>query len=254
MLSMFKSIFSENKKHKKKEFCSAIIVAAGKGTRMRSSKNKQFINLIDRPVLAYTLQAFEDCALIDEIIVVTSEEGIVLCKEIVDISELAKVTKIVVGGKERQDSVYNGLKEISHEASMVAVHDGARPLILPEHIEATIQAAMQTGAAAVGVKLKDTVKLVDDDNNIVRTMDRSKLWAVQTPQTFKVDLLKNAHHRAKEEGIYATDDCMLVEQMGVTVKMVEGSYDNIKITTPEDIYLAEAILEGKGWDDEEEYE
>ncbi|MBZ4645658.1 MAG: 2-C-methyl-D-erythritol 4-phosphate cytidylyltransferase [Petroclostridium sp.] len=253
MLDIFKNFFKEHKMNKNKEYCSAIIVAAGKGSRMNASKNKQFINIIDRPVLAYTLQAFEDCELIDEIVVVTRQEDIMACKEIIDMSELVKVKKIVVGGKERQDSVYNGLKEISNEATIVAIHDGARPLILPKHIEEAIEAAVQYNAAAVGVRVKDTIKLVDDNNNIVNTLDRSKLWAVQTPQVFKVEILKRAHQKAIEEGISATDDCMLVEQMGYQVKMVEGSYENIKITTPEDIFLAEAIISGRELE-EDEYE
>lgn len=253
MFSSLKSLLKESNKIKSREFCSAVIVAAGKGSRMQSSRNKQFINVIDRPVLAYTLQAFEDCKLIDEIIVVTRQEDIMLCKEIVDISALTKVKKIVVGGKERQDSVYNGLKEINSEATLVAVHDGARPLILPQYIEATVKVAAQYHAAAIGVRVKDTIKLVDDDHNIVDTLDRSKLWAVQTPQVFNVEILRKAYENAVTKGIFATDDCMLVEQMGYTVKMVEGSYENIKITTPEDIFLAEAIIGGKDLD-EEDYE
>jgi 2-C-methyl-D-erythritol 4-phosphate cytidylyltransferase len=251
VLKKIKNIFKEAQIKRKGEFCSAIIVAAGKGTRMQSAKNKQFIDILDKPVLAYTLEAFDDCSVIDEIIIVTRQEDIMLCKEIVDISELNKVSKIIVGGGERQDSVYNGLKEISTEATIVAVHDGARPLILTEHIEEAVEAAIENGAAAVGVRVKDTIKLVDDNNNIVNTLDRSKLWAVQTPQVFRKELLMEAYQRAIEENIQATDDCMLVEQTGKRVKMVEGSYENIKITTPEDIFLAEAIIDGRVPDEED---
>lgn len=252
MLNKIRDLWKQGKKNKNKEYCSAIIVAAGKGTRMNASKNKQFLNIIDRPVLAYTLQAFEDCEMINEMIIVTREQDIILCKEIVDISELTKVAKIVVGGKERQDSVYKGLQEINSQAALVAVHDGARPLILPEHIEASVEAAMQHNAAAIGVKVKDTIKLVDDRRNIVNTLDRRFLWAVQTPQTFRTHIIMKAYQEAIEKGISATDDCMLVERTGVQVKMVEGSYDNIKITTPEDIYMAEAIIEGKAFGEEDD--
>lgn len=242
MLKAIKNIIHNNNNDEPGFFCSAIIVAAGKGSRMKSEVNKIFLDLIDRPVLAYTLQAFEDCRLINEIIIVTRDQDIMLCKEIIDILELKKVTQIVTGGKERQDSVSNGLREVNDKAVLVAIHDGARPLIQPEEIEMTIQAAIQHRAAALGVRVKDTIKLVDEDSNIIKTLDRSKLWAVHTPQVFEIELLKEAQRRAFEEGIYATDDCMLVERMGVKVKMVEGRYENIKITTPEDLFTAEAIL------------
>jgi len=245
MFNGIKNIWKGNKQNGKKEFCSAIIVAAGRGTRMNSEKNKQFLNIIHKPVLAYTLEAFEDCSAVNEIILVTRQEDILLCKEIIDDFELTKISKIVTGGKERQDSVYKGLKEVNEATTIVAVHDGARPLIHPEDIEATIQAASKYGSAAVGVPVKDTIKLVDNENNIVNTLDRSKLWAVQTPQTFRIEILKKAYDHAMENHIEATDDCMLVEQMGYKIKMIEGSYENIKITTPEDILLAEAIIEGR---------
>ncbi|MGE4284565.1 MAG: 2-C-methyl-D-erythritol 4-phosphate cytidylyltransferase [Clostridia bacterium] len=249
MFKVFGTKMKERQAKKTSNFCSAIIVAAGKGTRMQSSKNKQFINIIDRPVLAYTLQAFEDCGAVDEIIIVAREQDIMLCKEIVDISKLNKVKKIILGGRERQDSVYNGLQEISDKSSIVIVHDGARPLIIPKHIEIAVDTAIKYGAAAVGVRVKDTIKLVDDEKNILDTLDRSRLWAVQTPQVFKVQWLRQAYIKAREEEITATDDCMLVERLGYHVKMVEGSYENIKITTPEDIFLAEAIIDGRELDE-----
>ncbi len=252
MISVLKSMFGREKQQRKRPFCSVVIVAAGKGTRMKTGQNKQFMNLIDRPVLAYTLEAFEQCEWIDEIIVVTSEEGIVLCKEIVDISELIKVTKLIKGGQERQHSVYNGLQEISDKAELVAIHDGARPLVYPIHIQEVLEAALDTGGAALGVPLKDTVKRIDDQNNIIETVDRNTLWAVQTPQAFKVDLIRQAHKDAMHDNIQVTDDCMLVERMGVAIKMVQGSYDNIKITTPEDMYLARAIIENVEWEEVED--
>ncbi len=254
MFEAIKKFLKKDKKVKKDNYCSAIIVAAGKGVRMKAEMNKQFINIIDRPVLAYTLEAFETCELINEIIVVTREEDIILCKEIVDISELTKVSKIVAGGKERQESVYKGLQEIDHQATIVSIHDGARPLILPEHIEDSIKAVTKYDAVAVGVKVKDTIKVVDREQNITSTLDRDMLWAVQTPQTFRAELIKDAHKKAIDGNIQATDDCMLVEQMGIKVKLIEGSYDNIKITTPEDILFAEAIIEGKEIEDDEDFD
>lgn len=252
MLDKIKKLFNKHAGNIKKEYCSAIIVAAGSGTRMKTRRNKQFINLLGKPVLAYTLEAFEECRVIDEIIVVTREEDIILCKEIIDDLQLTKVKKIITGGKERKDSVYNGLKEISSTATLVAVHDGARPLILPEYIEMTVMEAVEYNAAALGVRVKDTIKVVDEHGMIINTPDRSSLWAVQTPQVFRTDILKKAYQYTLENGINATDDCMLVEQIGCKVKMVEGSYDNIKITTPEDIFVAESILECKEFEEEEE--
>ncbi|NLY43687.1 MAG: 2-C-methyl-D-erythritol 4-phosphate cytidylyltransferase [Clostridiaceae bacterium] len=251
-MQIIKNLFGGGADKKKAGFCSAIIVAAGSGTRMGYSKNKLFLTIADRPVLAYTLQSFEECKMIDEVILVTRQEDIMLCKEIIDISGSGKVSKIIAGGRERQHSVYNGLKEISNNAALVAVHDGARPFVLPEHIEAAVKSAWEHGAAALGVRVKDTIKVVDEDLNIVKTPDRSRLWSVQTPQVFRVDILKAAHEEAAREGIEATDDCALVERMGYTVKMVEGSYKNIKITTPEDILFAEAIVEGREWEEEDE--
>ena len=254
MINVLKSMFGREKQQLQRPFCSAIIVAAGKGTRMKAVQNKQFMHLIDRPVLAYTLEAFEQCEWIDEIIVVTSEEGIVLCKEIIDISGFVKVTQLITGGKERQHSVYNGLKEINENAQLVAIHDGARPLVYPMHIQEVLEAALDRGGAALGVTLKDTIKLIDDQNNIIETVDRSKLRAVQTPQAFKVDIIRQAHEDAITNNIQVTDDCMLVEKMGITIKMVEGSYDNIKITTSEDMYLAKAIIENVEWEEEDDLE
>lgn len=242
MLSKVINITRQAKKEIKRPFCSAIIVSAGKGSRMNSKVNKQFLNILNKPLLAYTLEAFEACDCVDEIIVVTREEEIVLCTEMVDRYGFCKVSKVIQGGEERQDSVRRGINEVSGQAQVIAIHDGARPLVLPEHIKVCIKEASESFAAALGVKVKDTIKLVDKNLYITKTPEREKLWAVQTPQAFDAGLIFNAHKTAEEEGISATDDCALVEYIGARVKIIEGSYENIKVTTPEDIVIAEAIL------------
>ncbi len=223
---------------------SAIIVAAGKGTRMNLEQNKQYIDIGDIPVLARTIRAFEDCEAIEEIVLVVNEEDILFCKqEIVDLCEFTKVKCIVAGGRERQESVYNGLGEVDGDCGVVLVHDGARPFIGEEDICACIDAAWQYDAACVAVPVKDTIKIADGDGFIVNTPERSLLWAMQTPQGFKYDLIMEAHKKAREEEFTGTDDAVLAERAGAKVKLVKGSYFNIKITTQEDLILAESIAE-----------
>ncbi len=242
MFDRIKDIIRGTEDESEKVFCSAVIVAAGKGNRMNTDVNKQFMYILDRPLLSYTLEAFEACELIDEVIIVTREDEIMICKELVEDFAFNKANKIVVGGAKRQESVFKGIKEVDARASIIAIHDGARPLVLPQDITLCIQEAVNCKAAALGVKVKDTIKLVDKSLNIKQTPDRNRLWAVQTPQVFRVEVIKAAHEEAMSEGVSATDDCALVERTGIKVKMVEGSYENIKITTPEDIFIAEAIL------------
>lgn len=219
-----------------------IIPAAGMGSRMQCNINKQYILLNDKPILVHTLEKFENCELIDAIILVVKGDEIEYCKEnIVNRYGFRKVLKIVDGGKERQDSVYNGINAIE-ECDVVLVHDGARPFIKDEIIEDSINGAIKYDACVVGVPLKDTVKVVDNDNNIINTPDRRFLWAVQTPQSFKYEIIKKAYDIAYENNISGTDDSMLVENLGIKVKMIMGDYNNIKITTKEDLNFAEAIL------------
>lgn len=228
----------------KDTFVSVIIPAAGMGKRMNSSINKQFIPLKQKPVLAHTIEKFTKCDNIDEIIVVVREDERDIClEEVVKPYSLLKVKKIVSGGKERKDSVYNGLREVSHRCDIVIVHDGARPFVNVDCINNSIKGALEYGACVVGVPVKDTIKVVNDCNDILDTPNRNTLWAVQTPQTFSYKLLLKAYEESIKLGYSATDDSMLVEKLGHTVKMIKGSYDNIKITTPEDIILGDRILE-----------
>ena len=223
----------------------AIIPAAGLGKRLGNRK-KPFIELLGRPMLVHTLKAFEGCALIDAIIVVTTGEDIEGCKKgIIEEYGFKKVMEVTSGGKERQDSIARALDLIGDDCGVVVVHDAARPLVTPELIERTINGAFKSGAAITVVPLKDTVKTVENDV-VQGTPRRDMLKAVQTPQAFKSDILKRAYCAAKEEGFIGTDDSSLVERIGVEVTTVEGANNNIKITTPEDIFIAEAILKGKG--------
>ncbi len=219
---------------------SAVIPAAGSSNRM-GGENKLLFELLGTPVLIHTLLAFEACPLICEIIIVAREEDIVeyshLCAEF----EITKVTKVVKGGKSRSESVLSGLMEVRPGTRLAAIHDGARPLVTPELIERTILCASEFSAAAPAVMLKDTIKEVSSDV-VLRTVARDSLRAVQTPQVFDLELIKPALTNAIRENRPVTDDCEVVELIGMPVHLVEGSYENIKITTPEDLSVAEAFL------------
>ena len=228
----------------KDNFISVVIVAAGLGKRMKSDINKQYLLLKDKPIVAHTIEKFEHNEYIDEIIVVTKEDEIEYCRvNVVEKYDLKKVKNIISGGNERQDSVYNGLKNCSENTKVVLIHDGVRPFIKDQEITDIVEETLDISACVTGVRVKDTIKVVDDKNNIIDTPNRENLWAVHTPQSFLYDIILEAHTKCKEEGWIVTDDSMLVEKLGVKVKMIEGSYDNIKITSPEDLYVAESILE-----------
>lgn len=230
----------------KKYFVSVIIAAAGMSNRMGSKINKQFIAIDNKPILAHTVEKFEKCKLVDEIIVVSKEGEVDYCKkEIVKKYGFKKVTNIVRGGKERQDSIYNGILALNEKADIVLTHDGARPFVKIETIEEGIREVEKHGACCVGVPVKDTVKVIDSENRVHHTPKRSMLWAAQTPQCFRVDLLKKGYEMAAEEGIVGTDDSSLVEKIGQPIKMIMGSYDNIKITTPEDLIVADSMLKDR---------
>lgn len=223
-------------------FCSAIIVAAGTGKRMKTKVTKQFLEIQGRPVVAHAIDKFQKCDSIDEIIIVTSKMNLDYCrKEIVEKYQFTKVSKVIAGGIERQFSVYNGLQEVNEKTSIVLVHDGVRPFVKIKDIEKTIKEAVRKRACVLGVKARDTIKICNFENKIIRTPDRNRLWAIQTPQTFEYQLLYDAYEMAKRDDFIGTDDSMLVERMGVQVSVIEGSYDNIKITTIEDMIVAEAI-------------
>lgn len=218
----------------------AIVLAAGQGKRMNSKVQKQFLLIKEKPVLYYTLNVFETSPLISEIILVTGKDEIEYCqKEIVEKYGFEKVSKIVAGGKERYHSVYEGIKAID-EADYVLIHDGARPFVDGEMISRVCDAVKDHRACVVGMPVKDTIKIADDQGFAAQTPDRRKVWQVQTPQTFEYYLIKEAYEKLladEPEGI--TDDAMVVETMTKhKVKLVEGSYRNIKITTPEDLEIA----------------
>jgi len=219
--------------------CSVIIAAAGQGKRMNAGMNKQFIRLKGKPLLVHTLEKFSNIAWIKEIIVVAQAKDIPAIKELVASYQLA-VDKIVVGGDERQDSIANGLAHVT--AEWVMVHDGARPFVTKSLLIKLFNAAKDKKAVVLGTAVKDTIKIVDAKGVITTTPDRKSLWAVQTPQAFHLSILKEAYRFAKEKGFLGTDDASLVEKIGYKVHVIEGDYRNIKITTPEDLVVADAIL------------
>lgn len=233
---------STQKEQEKKPFVSAIIVAAGNSTRMRSQKNKLLMELMGMPVIARTLAAFENADLVDEVIVVTREEDLIQIYDIVKYFELSKVSQVITGGNTRQQSVSCGIAVANEKAEYFAIHDGARPLVKPESINSVISDAIMHNAASLGVPIKDTLKQVRSDGYIIATLNRDLVWHVQTPQVFESSIYKKALTRALESGEDFTDDCQLLERTGVGVYMTRGEYSNIKITTLEDIQTAKSIL------------
>lgn len=217
---------------------SAVIVAAGSGKRMGAGMNKVYMPLDDKCVLWYTIKAFADSCAVDEIVIVTGSDDMIKAAEVAALFDLP--FSVVEGGKERQNSVLNGIT--AADGDFVAVHDGARAMITPELIRSVIEAAKECGAAALGVTPKDTIKTADGDGFVSGTVERNSAYLIQTPQVFKRDELIKAHEIAMEDGFLATDDCAVMERMGVKIKIIEGSYENIKLTTPEDIFTAERIL------------
>lgn len=225
--------------------CTAIVLAAGQGKRMHSKVQKQFLEIGQKPIVYYSLHCFQESPRIQEIILVTSKEMIPYCeKEIVKKYGFGKVTRIVEGGKERYDSVYAGLKACK-DTDFVFIHDGARPFITVEMVERGYQAVVKTGACVLGMPSKDTVKLADEEGYIKETPDRKIVWNVQTPQIFSYKLICTAYESIQQKDMSnVTDDAMVVEQeTGTRILLVEGSYQNIKITTPEDLAVAEAFLQ-----------
>ena len=220
---------------------SAIVLAGGRGKRMNYHKSKQFIEIKGKPVLVYTLEKFIYNKSIDEVILVLPEDEVDYCQKEVLQKYCLKVDRIVFGGKERQDSVFNAL-EAMEKADIVLIHDGARPFINEKIIEEGIKYANIYGAAAPGVTPKDTIKIKNEDNISVDTPDRNTLVAVQTPQCFKYDEIYQCHRKIKEENAIVTDDTSVVERYGHKVYLYEGDYTNIKITTPEDLILAERLI------------
>jgi 2-C-methyl-D-erythritol 4-phosphate cytidylyltransferase len=219
-----------------------VIVAAGSGSRMKRDINKQFIKLDGKEIIAYTIEKFYKSEDIGDIVIVIKEnEEKYFIENIINKYGFDNI-KLAYGGKERQDSVYNGIKKLNSNCEIVLIHDGARPFVNEYIIKNSIKEAKENNAVVVGVPVKDTIKVVDSDGNIVDTPNRSLLWSVQTPQSFKYEIITKAYEYAYSNDYYGTDDAMLVEHIGYNVKMIEGSYDNIKITTEEDLHFGIQIL------------
>ena len=228
----------------KQERNTAIVLAAGQGKRMHSKIQKQFLEIGGKPVLYYSLHCFQESPLIRDIILVTGEEMISYCEqEIVKKYGFSKVRKVTAGGKERYDSVYAGLL-CCQDTDYVYIHDGARPFITEEMVQRGYEAVKRTNACVMGMPSKDTVKLADSSGYIKETPDRKIVWNIQTPQIFSYDLIRGAYESIRKKDMTGvTDDAMVVEQeTGTKILLVEGSYQNIKITTPEDLAIAEAFL------------
>ena len=224
---------------------SVVIVSAGRGSRMKADINKQFLKLQNKEVIAHTIDKFYNNENIGEIIVVVREDEAEFFKINIIEKYGYKNIKIAFGGSERQDSVYNGLKMVDENCKIVLIHDGARPFVNNETIDSAIESAKENKCVIVGVPVKDTIKVIDENNNVCDTPDRSTLWSIRTPQVFDFSLIMKAHEKAREDNYYGTDDSMLMEYFGQKVKVVEGSYNTIKITTPEDLKIGEEILRDK---------
>jgi 2-C-methyl-D-erythritol 4-phosphate cytidylyltransferase len=244
----------------------AVIVSAGKGLRFVEGKptkvgtsrtgrrtdtvvptpdhgKKQFTLLEGKPILAHTLDKFEACSLIRSVRLVVGQEDMDYClKEIVEKYRFRKVSKIVPGGKWRQESVKNGIDSLPKDTDIVVIHDGVRPLVTQAMIEDSIHSAVRYGAVVLAIPVKETIKVSNPDGTVLKTLDRESLWQIQTPQTFQINVIREAHSRAIEDGFVGTDDASLVERLGGKVHILPGSQTNIKITTPEDFVLANLFL------------
>ena len=221
----------------------AIIVSAGKGQRFMEGKKKQFYFLADKPILVHTLDQFETCPLIRSILLVVGQEDMdYSLKEIVEQYQYRKIAQIIPGGKRRQDSVKNGIDALAKDVEIVVIHDGVRPFVTKAMIEDLIHSAERFGAVILAMPAKDTIKIANPNGTVLKTLDRDALWQIQTPQAFQARLIREAYYKATEDGFMGTDDASLVERLGVKVHILPGSFTNIKITTPEDLILANLFL------------
>ena len=221
---------------------TAIVLAAGQSMRMGGGPNKQFIELLGKPLVYYSLAAFEQCRLVDAIIMVRRPDYARQAEQIARAYGFQKVVAFTDGGVERQNSVWNGLEKCDPATDVVVVHDGARPLVTPALIESTIASAQAHGTGIAASKVVDTIKEAHADKTVVRTVDRTKLWAVQTPQTVGLPLLREAYSKVFEKQTVVTDEAAAVELLGRKVHLVETPFLNLKITTPADLTVAEALL------------
>ncbi|MDO5715027.1 MAG: 2-C-methyl-D-erythritol 4-phosphate cytidylyltransferase [Tissierellia bacterium] len=225
------------------KYVTAFIAAAGMGKRMNLGFNKQFLTIKKKPILAHTIKKIESCKYVDFILLIVKETDIPYVGYIIHKYPIRKPYKIVYGGKERQDSIYNGLMNCPKETDIILTHDGARPFVSVEKINEAIEQVSETGACVLANPVKDTIKVSYNGDTVNYTPNRKNLYQVQTPQVFYSDILLRAYEQAYQEDYYGTDDCSLVEKTGVKVKLINNSYDNIKITTREDLVFAKAILE-----------
>lgn len=222
---------------------SAIIPAAGSGIRIGGDTKKQYIHLHNKPILVRTIERLSSSRFISEILLVVPESDVEYCEnEIVSLYSLNKIKRVITGGKERQDSVHNGIEHISPDTDIIMVHDAVRPFISEKLIKKSIETAAECGSVVVAVPEKDTVKEATTEGLIIKTLQRQRLWRIQTPQVFRRDILVRAYDNAVKTGFLGTDESSLVEQIGEPVTIINGSYLNIKITAPEDILLAESIF------------
>ncbi|MDF2714974.1 MAG: ispD [Paenibacillus sp.] len=220
-----------------------VVVSAGKGSRMGTSESKQYLPLRGKPILVHTLERFQRMPQIESIVLVTGSGDIERCAAYVEQYSLTKVVAVTAGGEERQHSVRIGLARLPEGLDVVAVHDAVRPFVTEARTAECLHKAYEAGGAVLAVPVKDTIKVVDSSGRIQSTPERKSLWAVQTPQAFRLDLLWQAHMQAVRDGFVGTDDAMLVERLGHSVHVVEGDYTNIKITTPDDLLWAERLLQ-----------
>jgi 2-C-methyl-D-erythritol 4-phosphate cytidylyltransferase len=221
----------------------AIILAGGAGKRMGAATNKQFLLIDNKPIIVHTLEIFENCRSIDSIFLVVNQKDLpVIQKEILETYRFKKVTKVVIGGRLRQDSVRNGLEAIEGQCDIVVIHDGARPFVSPSFIEKGIFLMEMFDAVIPGLPAKDTIKAVSKEGFVSKTLPRDSLWQVQTPQTFKYELIVKAYREGMAKKLYGYDDATFIEHLGKKVKVIEGSPYNMKITTPEDLIIAQGIL------------
>ncbi|MDH4100885.1 MAG: 2-C-methyl-D-erythritol 4-phosphate cytidylyltransferase [Nitrospirota bacterium] len=228
----------------------ALVPAAGIGVRMGHAVRKQFLELQGLPILVWTLRRLAACEPIEEVIPIVSADMVEYCaEEIVDRYEIHKVKRIVVGGHERQESVWNGLHKVGEEYRYVMVHDGVRPFVSDKLLLAALREAGKHDGVVVGYPVKDTMKDVDKTGFVEKTLRRNHMWAIQTPQIFRREVIWDAYMRASEAKVVATDDAALVEWAGYKVKVLEGEHENIKITTPFDLVMGEAILASRKGDD-----
>lgn len=221
---------------------TAIVLAAGRSTRMGGGLNKQFIELLGKPLVYYALAACEQCGTVEAVVVVRPPDCATQAEQMVREFGFKKVMAFGDGGVERQNSVWNGLEKCDPATEIVAVHDGARPLVTPALIESTIATARSLGTGIAATKVVDTIKEANADKTVIRTVDRTKLWAVQTPQTVRFRLLREAYAKVFEKNLVVTDEAAAVQLLGHRVDLVETPFLNLKITTPADLAIAEALL------------